>query len=87
MYLIKNKSEIVELQDILESIHIDLLGSKISNYNADRFGDIRHHPTKDLICICICLGKVVTWDRYILRHVQESELLPLSNDWVIEIEQ
>lgn len=83
IWLIKTLEQEEELDAIDSAINNDLIEADLRTYkgNPKRFTTKRYHPTKDLVASPFKLGKVPEWDRYILRHVSERDLVELSEDW------
>ncbi len=75
------------LDALNKSVYNELLKAKCIEANEGQIYTFkRYHPTKDLVAAPFKIGKTPKWDRYILRHITENDLVKLTDDWSQEID-
>lgn len=76
----------IDEEDIIDALNVaiyeELVKAKVVKRREDgTFTEKRYHPTESLVAAHFKINKVAKWKKHILKHINESDLVELGEDW------
>lgn len=84
IFLVYDIADEALLDDKIIKVHSNLIAANLDSYkssNTTSYTEKRYHPDGNLVCASLDINKYEAWKEYILREIDETELVKLSEDW------